>query len=265
MNQEKGASNWLTSMPIKEAGFSLNKQEFQDAITLRYGLTVLGLPAKCTCGDEFTSDHAMICKKGGFLSLRHNELRDITHDMMAEVCKGVESEPPLLPLTGEQLQYQTANKNDNARLDISAKGFWTRGERVFFDIRVFDPMAPSHRKLNLEAAHRRQEGDKRRAYEERVINVEHATFTPLVFTITGGMGQAAQKCYARLADMLADVRGQPRSLVVAWMRCRLSFSLLRSAILCLRGTRAKRPKLLDLQDTDFSTVVAEGRIIIPDM
>ena len=94
--------------------------------------------------------------------------------------------------------------------------------------------------------------------------MEHASFTPLVFTITGGMGQAAQKCYARLADKLADARGQPRSLVVAWMRCRISFSLLRSAILCLRGTRIKRHKLKDLQDTDFLNVVAEGRIAVHD-
>ena len=228
-------------------------------------MPVLGLPEQCACGEAFTKDHAMICKKGGFISLRHNELRDITHDMMAEVCKGVESEPLLLPLTGEQLHYRTANKNDNARLDISARGFWTRGERAFFDIRVFDPKAPSHRVKDLKAAHRQQEGDKRREYQERIINVEHATFTPLVFTITGGMGQAAQKCYARLADMLADVRGMPRSLVVTWMRCRLSFSLLRSANLCLRGTRIKRPKLLDLQDTDFLRVVAEGRIAVHDL
>ena len=35
---EKGASSWLTSLPLKEYGFLLNEQEFQDAISLRYNL-----------------------------------------------------------------------------------------------------------------------------------------------------------------------------------------------------------------------------------
>ena len=89
---ENGASNWLSALPIKEAGFSLNKLEFRDAIALRYDLPVPSLPDVCTCGNEFTPDHAMICKIGGFVSLRHNELRDLTGKMLKEVCKNVEIE-----------------------------------------------------------------------------------------------------------------------------------------------------------------------------
>ena len=32
--QEPVASNWLTALPLREAGFSLNKQEFRDAIAI---------------------------------------------------------------------------------------------------------------------------------------------------------------------------------------------------------------------------------------
>ena len=32
--QEKGAGSWLTSTPIQALGYSLNKQEFKDAIHL---------------------------------------------------------------------------------------------------------------------------------------------------------------------------------------------------------------------------------------
>jgi len=183
--------------------------------------------------------------------------------MMTEVCREVEQEPVLLPLSGEQLRYQTSNTQENARLDISARGFWTRGERAFFDIRVFDPTAPSYINQTLEAAHKRQENEKRRAYEERIINIEHASFTPLVFSVTGGMSTGTLKTYSRLAEMLADKRGQPRSVVTAWMRCRLSFSLLRSAILCLRGTRTRGPAIRALQDTDLDVAVIEGRIVVP--
>ena len=35
--QEKGASIWLTSLPLEEYGFSLHKGAFRDALALRYG------------------------------------------------------------------------------------------------------------------------------------------------------------------------------------------------------------------------------------
>ena len=38
--QETGASNWLSALPIRAKGFSLNKQEFTDALALRYGWIV---------------------------------------------------------------------------------------------------------------------------------------------------------------------------------------------------------------------------------
>ena len=252
---EKGASDWLSALPLKEAGFSLNKLEFRDAIALRYDLPVPRLPDICACGNEFNRDHAMICKTGGFVSLRHNELRDLTGNILREV------EHLLQPLTGEKLKYQTSIKEDNARLDLSALGFWRRGEKAFFDIRVFDPVAQSHFNQNLQATHLRQENEKRRQYEERVLHVEHASFTPLVFTIAGGMGKAAQKCFSRLAEMIAESRGQPKSIVTAWMRCRLSFSLLRSAILCIRGTRNKRRQIVEeLHYTDFEVDARVARI-----
>ena len=61
--QEPGASNWLTALPSRKVGFSLNKQEFRDAIAIRYNISIKGLPETCACGSEFTCDHAMICKK----------------------------------------------------------------------------------------------------------------------------------------------------------------------------------------------------------
>ena len=128
---ETGASNWLTALPIKAKGFNLNKEEFKDALALRYGLPIEGLPDRCTCGTENDADHTMICKKGGFISIRHDEIRDLTTNMLKEVCREVTHEPRLIALTGEVLQYRTANTADEARLDISARGFWRRGQRAF--------------------------------------------------------------------------------------------------------------------------------------
>ena len=71
---EKGSSVWLTVLPLREMGFKLNKREFREAIKLRYDWPVDDIPSTCVCGDIFTVDHAMICKRGGLVTQCHNEL-----------------------------------------------------------------------------------------------------------------------------------------------------------------------------------------------
>jgi len=44
---EKGASSWLSALPIKAIGYALNKQEFNDATCMKYGWNVKGIPAHC--------------------------------------------------------------------------------------------------------------------------------------------------------------------------------------------------------------------------
>ena len=100
---EKGASNWLTTMPIREHGFHLSKQEFWDSIRTRYGIPLTRLPSKCVaCGVPFNVEHAFSCKFGGYVTIRHNEIRDFTAEVLREVCQNVEVEPLLTPLTGHR-------------------------------------------------------------------------------------------------------------------------------------------------------------------
>ncbi|XP_037787362.1 uncharacterized protein LOC119582922 [Penaeus monodon] len=80
MAQEVGASNRLTALPIKAKGFSLNNQEFFDTLPLGYGWHMDRLPQSCSCGSPFNTNHAMICKTGGFVVIRHEEVRDLTAD-----------------------------------------------------------------------------------------------------------------------------------------------------------------------------------------
>ena len=64
----------------------------------------------------------MSCKKGGFASIRHNELKDLTAQMLSKVCKDTEVDPKLTPLTGEDSYRRALNKTNEARLDIRARG-----------------------------------------------------------------------------------------------------------------------------------------------
>ena len=128
------------------------------------------------------------------------------------------------------------------------------------DVRIYNPMAQSHRDQDLLSAHKKNEQEKKREYDERIREIEHGTFTPLVFTSSGGMAPLAIRFYATLAQQLAEKKQQPRSCVTAWLRCRLSFSLLRSAILCLRGTRAKPPAYTNVGNLDFEETVVDSKI-----
>ena len=133
----RGASSWLTKLSLKSENFDLNKREFYDALSLyRFRWTPKYLPSTCPCGKRFDVDHAMSCMKGGFVHRRHDDVRDLFASLLEDVCHDVEVEPHHQPLTGEVL-ISSANSSDEARLDVTAPGFWQRGQRAFFDIRVF--------------------------------------------------------------------------------------------------------------------------------
>ena len=262
---EKGASTWLTALPLEEHGFFLHKGDFKDALALRYGWQPTRLPKNCICGQTFSVDHSLTCSCGGFPTIRHNEIRDITAELMSEVCHNVGVEPTLQPLSGETLRHATANREEGARLDVVADNFWGRKQRAFFDVRVFYPLAPSYRRTPLESCYRAKENEKKRSYDERIREVEGGTFAPLIFSTSGGVGPSADATYKRLATLIAEKRNQSYSTTIRWIRCRLTFALIRSAILCLRGHRSRqgRPDRSDqwrATDLDMIVATAESHI-----
>ena len=119
-------------------GFNLNKMELRDAIKLRYDWPIDDIPCACVCGEAFSVDHAMICKRGGFVIQLHNGLHDIEAELLSLVCNDVQTEPVLQDVTGEQLSRGT-NKVLEARLDTHVRGFWERQRSAFFDVRVCYP------------------------------------------------------------------------------------------------------------------------------
>ena len=85
------------------------------------------------------------------------------------------------------------NTAPQARLDISASGIWGPCERTFFDVRVTHPNAESNRHKSLDAIYRANEMEKKNLYNDRILQVEKASFVPLVFTTTGWMGPECEK------------------------------------------------------------------------
>ena len=101
--KQPGASNWLSVLPLEEHGFSLNKREFRDALSLRFNLPIKRIPSQFPCGQKFDITHAMNCKRGGFVIMRHNNIRDFEANLLSKICNDVEIEPPLQPITTGKL------------------------------------------------------------------------------------------------------------------------------------------------------------------
>ena len=123
-----------------------------------------------------------------------------------------------------------ANPSDEAPLDVSARGFCQRGQRAFFDVRVFNPFAKRHLNQKLNTAFSSNENEKRRHYNQRVIEVEHGSFSPLVFSPYGGNGREAERFLTELVQTKSHKKQMDYSTVIHWLRATLCFNLLRPAV-----------------------------------
>ena len=91
---------------------------------------------------EIRFQHSLSYKKGGFVSLRYNYLRKIATFLIDQVCQTSSS---------KKLDSRSTNVRDESRLDISARGFWTKYQMAFFDVMNFDLKAK--RQLKNELSH----------------------------------------------------------------------------------------------------------------
>ena len=100
-------------------------------------------------------------------------------------------------------------------------------------------------------------------YEDRIREVEYGSFTPLIFSCSGGMGPLATIVYKRLASLISEKSGQSYSMTLYWLRCRLSFSLLSSAVTCLRGSRSSYHRF-KFTDSAIDLACAESHLELDD-
>ena len=67
--------------------------------------------------------------------------------------------------------------------------------------------------------------------------------TPLVFTNTGGIADECVKYHSSLAELSSNKKAESYSSTISWIKAKVSFTIVRSAILCLRGPKPRRQQL----------------------
>ena len=157
--------------------------------------------------------------------------------MLREVCKDVKIEPELLPIGTTEIQ--SSNTADKARLDVPAVGLWSTMERTFLDVRIFHPNSPSYVGTPAQQLYLQQEQEKKRCYNDRILQVEKGSFSPLIFTTSGGMGPESTRYHKRLAQLISVKRKEEYSHVVSHIRTRLRFAILKSTLIAIRGDRGR--------------------------
>ena len=139
------------------------------------------------------------------------------------------------------------------RLDQKSTGiFWYKG------------ISPKRSKISGTVAeadlHHQWKGEEEDIhYNERILQVEGGTFTPLVFSVFGGMGEECKLFYKRLSSMLSEKRNEDLATVTTWVRTKMRFALLRSALMCMRGTRHRYYKP-DVKEVDMEIDLRETHI-----
>ena len=72
------------------------------------------------------------------------------------------------------------------------------------------------------------------------MNEENGTFTPLIFSCNGGMSIETKKFFQRLSELIAEKRHSNFNETSAWIKRKLSFCLLRTAVIFIRDSRSRQ-------------------------
>ena len=209
---------------------------------------MLSLPSMCDgCGAPFSVEHSLDCRFGGLITCRHNEVRDAFGDLASLVWSSVIKEPVVCDGSAGA---------DTLITDLCVCGVWEPQTEALFDIRVIDTDAQSYLARSPCDVLCSAEGEKKRKYLQAFQN-RHTTFTPLCVSVDGMLGSEAEFFVKRLSDFLAARWERPYSTVIGWVRARLSFVILRAALLCVCGSHTKWRSLGIVDGTSLPITAAD--------
>ena len=112
--------------------------------------------------------------------------------------------------------------------------------------------AESQKQQPTSKIFKQHENAKKREYLERVLRVQHGSFTPLIFGTNGGLGEECQRFLKTLAKKISNQEDESYADILTWLRTRLSFECVKSALACVRGARTPfRKQQEELRDFDL--------------
>jgi hypothetical protein len=246
-------------------GTTLSANEWRDNARLRYNLAPLDMPGHCDgCGAKMTVEHALSCKVGGLVHIRHDDVGDewrhlnglassfgrVTREprIHSSVCRRTDGASATATADVETEDDDANNPITGERGDAGVHGFWERGRPCIFDVRITDSDARSYRNKDVAKVLAAQEKEKKDKYLQSCL-ARRKDFTPLVYTVDGIAGREAKSAEKHLATMLATKMRKPYGEMVYYVRVRMALAVIRANSLLIRGSRdcqkARRPVIND--------------------
>ena len=136
--------------------------------------------------------------------------------------------------------------------EFRARGVWKDAQNAYFDIRVTNINSESQKHLPIKTILMKHEKEKKRSYNSRIMDVEHGTFTPLVFSVLGAEGPETSTFHRYIATKIASKTEETYEKVLSLIRCKLSFLILKSALMCIRGSRPFDRESVTIDDFSLS-------------
>ena len=187
--------------------------------------------------------------------MRHNKVRDLEAELMGEVCYNVQTEPELLPIDeSHYLSRSTTETGDRSRPDVCGVGVHGAYEKSFLDIVITHPNCQSNVNKSTEQIYRSKEQAKKYKYNERILQIEKASFIPIVGSTFGGWGNEANRYHKRIASLLADKKNESYADVINHVRTRLRFCVLKSVLIAIRGIRGKPRSAAPISSLSFNLI-----------
>ena len=93
--------------------------------------------------------------------------------------------------------------------------------------------SPSYLGKKPDAIYKEKENEKKNKYNQRIIQVEKASFTPLVFSTSGGMALECTKYHKKVAQLIAMKTKEEYSHIMNHLRTRIRFTLLKSTLVAI--------------------------------
>ncbi|KAL7474735.1 hypothetical protein ACHAW6_000694 [Cyclotella cf. meneghiniana] len=221
MERAANAGAWLSTIPDRFSGTELTKEEWFDNIAIQYGNRSANLPDQCDgCGASLMLEHGLSCKKGGLVGIHH----DNVCDEWAHLCSIAltDSRIVIKPAIfyGNRMRASATNAanaavnataattrattlGDEARGDVLAHSFWSRGRGTVFDIRICDTDSQSYGATSSTKILERHTREKKDKYEEACLE-RRWDFTPLVYSVDGMASKDACNTKWRVAWLLAQ-------------------------------------------------------------
>jgi len=149
--KEKWTGTWFAATPNNLCGTALSAVEFRNKLRDRYGMKLLDSPSHCDgCNEQLSTTHALSCKVGGLIHVRHDESRVCLGCLACAGFKpsNVRDEPQINPC------HDTRRKDERGKLiepntgveceinsdrgDLLVHGFWDRNTDCIIDVHIVD-------------------------------------------------------------------------------------------------------------------------------